>query len=595
VNPGVKSQPRIGVYICHCGVNIAATVDVAAVTAFAGTLPGVVVARDYTYICSDPGQVLIKQDIAEFGLNRVVVASCSPWMHEVTFRNVVQVAGLNPYLMEMANIREQCSWVHEAGEATTEKAKWLVASAVAKAALLEPLREREVEVTPAALVIGGGVAGMSAALDIADAGYKAILVERESHLGGQAAQLHRTFPTLELVDDLVAPFIAAVTDHPNIEVLTGAQVVGVEGYVGNFEVLVNSGPVNSYIRDSYIRFPGHKVPNLRIYEPTNLRTFEVGAIIVATGFDSFNATGKPELGYGRYPGVITAPEFEQLAAKGESLTIDGQKPRDVAFIQCVGSRDKQVGNPYCSRICCMITARQAHLVRERLPAANITVFYTDVRAFGKGFEEFYDRVREEGVIYRRGEPSEVGGGGNGRLVVRVEETLLGEEVEVEADLVVLATGLVPRPDAADLARLLKLARSPDGFLAEAHPKLRPVDTINEGVFIAGACQGPKDIPDSIAQAKAAAASAIVPLSQGRVKVEAATCVIDDELCVGCDLCAAICPYGALSLDETEGVMTANSVLCKGCGACAVICPSNAITLLHFTPKQVLAQVEALMW
>ncbi|MGA9349710.1 MAG: CoB--CoM heterodisulfide reductase iron-sulfur subunit A family protein [Anaerolineae bacterium] len=591
----MKSQPCIGVYICHCGVNIAATVDVAAVTAFAGTLPGVVVARDYTYMCSDPGQVLIKQDIAEFRLNRVVVASCSPWMHEVTFRNVVQDAGLNPYLMEMANIREQCSWVHEAGEATTEKAKWLVASAVAKAALLEPLGEREVEVTPAALVIGGGVAGMSAALDIADAGYKVILVEREPHLGGRAAQLHRTFPTLELVEDLVAPIIAAVTDHPNIEVLTGAQVVGVEGYIGNFTVTI--GKLGNWETGKLVTSsPACQSTNLPIYQLPIYQSADVGAIIVATGFDSFDATGKPELGYGRYPGVITAPEFEQLAAKGGSLIIDGREPRAVAFIQCVGSRDKQVGNPYCSRICCMITARQAHLVRERLPEANITVFYTDVRAFGKGFEEYYDRVREEGVIYRRGEPSEVIQSADGeRLVVKVEDTLLGEEVEVEADLVVLATGLVPRPDAADLARLLKLARSPDGFLAEAHPKLRPVDTINEGVFIAGACQGPKDIPDSITQAKAAAASAIVPLSQGRVKVESATCVIDDELCVGCDLCAAICPYGALSLDETEGVMTANSVLCKGCGACAVICPSNAITLLHFTPKQVLAQVEALMW
>lgn len=564
----VSRKPRIGVYVCHCGVNISATVDLAEVTAFAGKLPGVVVARDHTYMCSDPGQALIKQDIAQLGLNRVVVASCSPWMHEVTFRKVVQDAGLNPYLMEIANIREQCSWVHEPGETTTEKAKCLVESAVVKVALLEPLEQREVGVTPAALVIGGGVAGMSAALDIADAGYRVTLVEHAPQLGGRATELHRTFPTLEIVADLVAPIITAVTDHPNIKVLRNTEVVGVEGYVGNFKVEVMDDSSS---------------------------TLDVGAIIVATGFDSFDATGKPELGYGRYPGVITTPEFEQLAAKDKSPTVNGREMRDVVFIQCVGSRDKQVGNPYCSRICCMITARQAHLVRERLPGANITVFYSDVRAFGKGFEEYYDHVREEGVIYRRGEPSEVILGSDGeRLLVRVEDTLLGEQVGLEADLVVLASGFVPRSDTAEVARVLKLARSQDGFFAEAHSKLRPVDTINEGVFIAGACQGPKDIPDSIAQAKAAAASVMIPFAQGMIKVESATCAIDDELCVGCDLCAAICPYDALSLDETEGVVTANLVLCKGCGACAVVCPSNAISLLHFTPKQVLAQVAALM-
>ncbi|MFQ6001206.1 MAG: CoB--CoM heterodisulfide reductase iron-sulfur subunit A family protein, partial [Anaerolineae bacterium] len=506
--------PRIGVYVCHCGVNIAATVDVETVTRFAQGLPSVAIARDYTYMCSDPGQALIKEDIKEFGLTKVVVASCSPMMHELTFRGTIQEAGLNPYCLEMANIREQCSWVHEEKEGATRKAIQLVAAAVDRAFLLEPLEERRADVTPATLVIGGGIAGMQAALDIANAGFQVYLVEKEPHLGGHLALLDKTFPTLEPVAPPLAEEIKEVERHPNIGLLTSAEVIGIEGYIGNFKV--------------------------DVADRTTIRDLKVGTIVVATGYDLFDARLKPEYGYGVYEKVITGLEFERLvSSSGSRIWVKGKEPQDVVFIQCVGSRDKSVGQEYCSRICCMYTAKQALLVKEMLPQARVTVLYMDVRAYGKGFEEFYDQVRGEGVIYRRGNPSEIYRKGE-RLVIRAEDTLLGEPVQLEADLVVLATGITPRRDSLKIANLLKLPRSPDGFFMEAHPKLRPVDTVTEGIYLAGCCQGPKDIPDTVAQAKAAAASAMVPLCQGQVKVEAVTSIIDEELCSGCGICAEIC-------------------------------------------------------
>jgi len=566
-------KPRVGVYVCHCGINIAGTVDVEAVTGFARQLPNVVVARHYQYMCSDPGQALIRQDIEALGLDRVVVAACSPRMHEPTFRAVVQEAGLNPYLFEQANIREQCSWVHGEGADTTEKARRLVAAAVAKVSLHQPLEEREVGVTPAALVIGGGIAGLVAALDIAEAGYHVYLVEREERLGGHMACLNLTFPTLESAAELLAQIVSQVREHPNIEVLTASEVVEVEGYVGNFTVKVKAGQAG------------------------NLSELKVGAIIVATGYEPFDPRLKPELAYGIYDNVVTGLEFEQLSSPigptGGKIEVNGQQPKDVVFIKCVGSRDKNLGNEYCSRVCCMATAKQAFLVKQQIPEANVTIFYMDVRAFGKGFEEFYDRVRMEGVRYRRGNASEIYRKG-GKLVVRAEDTLLGETLEVEADLVVLAVGMVPRHDAQNVAGLLKLSRSPDGFFLEAHPKLRPIDTTTDGVFLAGTCQGPKDIADTVAQAKAAASSALIPLSWGRVRVESIVSVVNQEICSGCGLCEDVCAYGALSLHPWKGVMTVNEVLCKGCGACAAACPSKAITLSHFTPDQILAQIEAIV-
>ncbi|HUS69194.1 MAG TPA: CoB--CoM heterodisulfide reductase iron-sulfur subunit A family protein [Anaerolineae bacterium] len=567
--------PRVGVYICHCGINIAHTVDVEELARAAKELPDVAVARDYVYMCSDPGQQLIQNDIRELSLDRVVVASCSPRMHELTFRRTIQEARLNPYFLQIANIREQCSWVHPDRESATEKARGVVSAAVARACLLQPLEERDAGVTPAALVIGGGIAGLQAALDIADAGYQAYLVEKEANLGGHVAEFPRTFPTLEDVHALLSALIERVQAHPNIQVLTASRVTAVDGFIGNFQVQVDTDSADS--------------GSVRSTDLT------VGAIIVATGFDTFDATLKPEFGYAVYDKVITGPELEQRLsnsyASPEGNPLGDGDIEDVVFIQCVGSRDRSVGNPYCSRVCCMYTAKQAHLLREQLPDARITVFYMDVRAFGKGFEEFYDQVREKRVLYRRGNPAEIYKRGD-RLVVRAEDTLLGKPVEVQADLVVLATGLVPRSDAEDVSTLLKLSRSEDGFFMELHPKLRPVDTTTDGIFLAGCCQGPKDIADTIAQAKAAASSALIPLCLGNVRVESVTCAVDPLLCSGCGLCEEACVYGALNLDKRRGVMTANQVLCKGCGACAMACPSGAIVLRHFTPEQILAEVEA---
>jgi heterodisulfide reductase subunit A len=556
--------PRIGVYICHCGINIASTVDVAAVTRYAANLPGVVVARDYTYMCSEPGQGLIKKDIADLQLNHVVVASCSPRMHEPTFQATISDAGLNPYCFEMANIREQCSWVHSGGDLTTYKAMQLVASAVAKAGRLEELEIHQASVIPAALVIGGGIAGLQAALSIAEAGFQVTVIERNPQPGGHVAQIYKTFPTLEPAGALVESLMARATQHPRINIITDARVERVSGYVGNFIVEVRNG--------------------------AEVTEVPAGAIVVATGFQTFDPQRKPELGYGIYPEVITTLDFEQLAPG--QIQINGRVPRQVVFIQCVGSRDQTVGNPYCSRVCCMVTAKQARIVREKLPEAQVTVFYMDVRAFGKGFEEFYDQTREAGVIYRRGNPSEIIRRGD-QVVVRAEDTLLGEPVEVEADLVVLAVGMTPDKDAEATAGLLKLARSSDGFFMEAHPKLRPVDTATAGVFLAGCCQGPKDITDTVAQARAAASAAMIPLMRGQVQIEAATSFIDAELCAGCGQCATVCTFSALSLHPVRGVMTVNPVLCQGCGACATACPSGAINVHHFTFEQVMAQVDVL--
>ena len=582
----MKSQPRIGVYICHCGVNIAATVDVEQVAAFAGTLPGVVVARNYLYMCSDPGQALIQQDIVERELNRVVVASCSPRMHEPTFRAAAQQVGLNPYLVEMANIREQCSWVHGDRGRATAKAKELVASVVAKTARLEPLEEREIGVTPGTVVIGGGIAGMAAALDVADAGFPVYIVEKSDGLGGRLADLNRTFPTLEPVAELLEPVIGRVQNHSNITVYLDARVVGVEGYVGNFEVEVTGRRVDGEGVDGERGVPASTSASSTPF------TLNVGSIVVATGYDVFDPHRKPELGYGQYPNVITSLEMERRLLE-EDLTIDGRSPKSVAFIQCVGSRDLQLGNPYCSRVCCMYTAKQSRLVREILPGTDVTVFYMDVRTFGKGAEEFYDEARAKGVRYRRGNVSEIIRRGS-RVALLGEDTLLGQPFDFEADLVVLAVGMEARSDVGDVSTLLKLPRSSDGFFLELHPKLRPVDTAVDGVFLAGCCQGPKDITDTIAQAKAAASSALIPLIRGTVPVESATAVVDEEWCAGCGMCVEVCPYGAPALDPLWGFSRINAVLCKGCGSCASACPSKAIRLQHFTSEQILAQVDALV-
>ncbi|MDW7740348.1 MAG: CoB--CoM heterodisulfide reductase iron-sulfur subunit A family protein [Bacillota bacterium] len=666
MNNQMTEKPKVGVYVCHCGINIAATVDVETVADYAKKLPNVAVARTYSYMCSDPGQTLIKKDIEEMGLNRVVVASCSPRMHEPTFRKAIQEAGVNPYFLEMANIREQCSWVHENIDEATAKAKKLVAASVAKVRVLEPLEAKEVDAEPSALVIGAGIAGIQAALDIADAGFKVYLVEKSPSVGGRMAQLDKTFPTLDCSACILTPKMVDCANHPNIELMSYSEVEEINGFIGNFDVKVRQKAryvdfdrctgcgdcaANCRVKDRfpsefdqgmgkrsavYLPFP-QAVPAKYTIDPEQCLfltkgkcgknpkcaevcqagaidfeqtdefvEFKVGAIIVATGFDPFDASRKPEYGYSDYPNVITGMEMERLVSAsgptgGKIKVFNGEEeiePKEVAFIKCVGSRDASVGNEYCSRVCCMYVAKQAHLLRDKLPDANIRVYYMDVRAFGKGYEEFYDRVRRENVRYIRGNPSEIFKRGN-KLVVKVEDTLTSTPLEDEVDLVVLGVGLEPRADMRQVMDLLRLSQSPDRFFLEAHPKLRPVDTATDGVFLAGCCQGPKDIPDTVAQAKGAASSAMIPLARGKVSIGAQVAIVNEATCRGCAFCVNICPYTAIELvtinrfgNEVE-VARVNEALCKGCGSCSAACLSDSIQPKSFRDRQILPQIAAL--
>jgi heterodisulfide reductase subunit A len=642
---------KIGVYICHCGINIAATVDVEKVTVFARTLPYVTIVRNYQYMCSDPGQDLIKNDIKNLGLDRIVVAACSPRMHEITYRNAIRSVEMNPYFFEMANIREQCSWVHPDKDEGTGKAMDLIASAVAKVSLHEPLEENETAVTPRVLVIGGGIAGIQASLDIARSGFEVYLVEKSPALGGHLVQLDHTFPNLEETSSILSPKLEEVQKHPLIHPLTQSEVEELEGFVGNFKVTVRHNP--RYVdpekctcckkceeacpvrvpsefnmglaRRTAIYLPSPSaVPYSYVIDPKSCLFFqkgeckkckeicpegavqfeevgmefqmEVGSIVLATGYDLFDPRLKPEFGYGQYKNVLTALEFERLLSPSGptqgKIEINGKEPKSILFIQCVGSRDKMMGNEYCSRVCCMFTAKQAFLVKDRIPDARVMVCYIDIRAFGKGHEEFYEQVQKKGVLYRKGIPSEIYQM-SGKLRVKAEDELLGEPYEEEADLVVLATGLTQRRDADQIRGILKLAEGPDHFFLEVHPKLRPLDTAIDGILLAGTCQGPKDISDTLAQAHGAASRATIPLFAGKVRIEPITAIVDQLMCAGCGLCEQICEYRALKMDPYRKVMTVNEVLCKGCGACNATCPSGAISLRHFKTEQIMAQIREL--
>ena len=652
-----KDERRIGVYICHCGSNIAGTVDVAEVTKFAAGLDSVVVARDYKFVCSDPGQELIKQDIKEHGLNRVVVASCSPRMHEVTFRRVCQEAGLNPYLYEMANIREHCSWITEDHGEATEKAKALVSAAVMKVYYHEPLETKEVPVKPNVLIVGGGIAGSQAALEIADSEHQVYLVEREPSIGGHMAQLDKTFPTLDCSSCILTPKMSSVGSHPYIKLLTYSEVEEVSGYVGNFKVKIRKKAryVDEdkctacgvcmekcpYKADSefeaglakrkaiYIPFP-QAVPNvpvidreLCVYFKTGkcracekfceagavnfeqedqIVEVEVGAIILSTGYNAFDPSPITQYGYKRFDNVLTGLEFERLCSavgptSGKIVLKDGTEPESVAIIHCVGSRDENY-HKYCSRVCCMYGLKFSHLIKEKTDA-EVYQMYIDMRCFGKGYEEFYQRLSEEGVNFVRGKVAEVtdrpiNEEEQGKLIVVAEDTLLGKIIRVPVDMVILCTALEPQPDAEAVARLFSVTRSADGFFLERHPKLDPVATTTDGVFVVGCCQGPKDIPDTVAQASAAAARALAMISKGKVESEAATSVIDEELCAGCKTCIMLCPYSAISFDEEEKVSRINEALCKGCGVCAAACPGGAITSRHFTTEEITAEIEGVL-
>jgi heterodisulfide reductase subunit A len=660
-------EPRIGVYICHCGSNIAGTVDAGEVARFAGGLEGVVVSRDYKFMCSDPGQEMIKKDIRELSLNRVVVASCSPTMHEPTFRRAIQEAGLNPYFFEMANIREHVSWVTEDKAKATAKAKALVAAAVRRVYYHQPLEARQVAINPNTLVVGGGIAGIQAALKIADSGHKVYLVEKNPSIGGHMAQLDKTFPTLDCSACILTPKMTLVGSHPDIELLTYSEVEEVGGYVGNFKVKIRQKaryidlgkctgcgrcveicPVK--VSDEFEQglsqrtaiykpfaqavpnkvlidrenclhlkglaqgkdlcrlcqkgiekkgIPGCETGAINFDQKDEVIEVEVGAIIVATGFALFDPAVIHQYGYGRLDNVLTSLEFERMVNSagptgGHIRLKDGAEPESVALIHCVGSRDEQY-HEYCSRVCCMYSMKLAHLIKEHTQAA-VYEFYIDIRSFGKGYEEFYNRVLDEGTVFIRGKPAEVTDIAEtpeeeGKLVVQFEDTLVGRQRRLPVDMVVLSCGLEPQKDAEAIRRLFNISCSADGFFLEKHPKLDPVATMTDGIFIAGCCQGPKDIPDTVAQASAAAAEALSMISRGQVEIEAATAVINEKLCTGCQLCKAICPYSAITFDEEKKVCRVNEALCKGCGACVGGCPSDAITLSHYNDEQILAQME----
>ena len=650
-------EPRIGVYICHCGSNIADTVDVAAVAEFAQGLDSVVIARDYKFMCSQPGQELIKNDIKELGLNRVVVASCSPTMHEPTFRRACQEAGVNPYLFEMANIREHCSWVTEDKRLATEKAKALVSAAVRRVYYHQPLEMREVPINPNTLIVGGGIAGIQAALKIADSRHMVYLVERSPSIGGHMAQLDKTFPTLDCSACILTPKMTQVGSHPYIELLTYSEVEEVSGYIGNFKVKVRKKP--KYVDEDkctgcglcqtkcpfkvdsefeagigkrkaiYTPFP-QAVPNVPVIDTEHCVYFlkgtcraceklceakainfeqkeeivelEVGSIILTTGFSVFDPTPIYQYGYKRLDNVITSLEFERMVNSsgptgGNIVLKDGSPPQSIAIIHCVGSRDEKY-HEYCSRVCCMYSMKFAHLIKEHTEA-KVYEFYIDIRSFGKGFEEFYNRVLNEGTIFIRGRPAEITNIAEkpeeeGKLIVQFEDTLIGLQRRLPVDMVILSVALEAQPDAEAVARLFNISRSADGFFLEKHPKLDPVATTTDGVFVAGCAQGPKDIPDTVAQASAAAAEVLAMISRGKVEIEAATAVIDERICSGCQACKLVCPYTAISFDEREEVCRVNEALCKGCGSCVGGCPSDAISLNHFTNEQILAEMEGML-
>ncbi len=835
----MSDEPRIGVYVCHCGVNISQTVDVVSCREFAAQCPNVTVARDYRFMCSNTGQDLIRGDIEELGLNRVVVAACSPLMHELTFRDACEEAGLNKYLFQMCNIREQCAWVHDDRTLAREKARALINGAIRRVACHEPLTPVVARINPATLVIGAGIAGIQASLEVAEAGHSVYLVEREPSIGGKMALFDKTFPTLDCAACILTPKMVSISHRRNIRLLTWHEIEDVSGYIGNYKVRLrrkprfvdtakctgcgqcvshcpatrrpshrqiliggevlavtrpqridaggngNGHPVQrrttrqdvpferpdemtqvrpgertadiqsrvEFAADVQKREPAEKsgpsplqrylkvvkafrklsadkkakartgecsgcglcveicgglvgakairmaevgrddrgrairrpvpesvdsciacgacaqvcptgyitvwdsaqeeggvpeysssnrtaiflpfpqaVPKVPLIDPTaciHMQTgecgvcesvcepeainfndreeteeFEVGQILVSTGYQLFDAGAMAQYGYGRMDNVISALDFEQMLCStgptgGKVVMKNGKEPRAIGIVHCVGSRDEN-HHRYCSRVCCMYALKFAHLVRDRT-SAQVYQFYIDMRAFGKGYEEFYSRVLDEGANIIRGKVGEVvparfrrTDGDDGCLVVRCEDTLVGKFREIPVDMLILCNALEPQEDCGKLANTLGLSRSPDGFFLERHPKLDPVGTNSDGIYLAGACQGPKDIPDSVAQAQAAAARILATISKGEVLIDPIRAKVNEESCSGCRMCNTLCPYQAITFDEESGVSRVNETLCKGCGTCVAACPAGAITGWGFTDEQILAELEAVL-
>jgi heterodisulfide reductase subunit A len=665
---------RIGVFTCWCGENIARNVDVERVAAEVAKLPGVHCSVHTKYMCSDPGQALLREKIASEKLDAVIVASCSPHMHLRTFRKTAEAAGVNPYKVEMANIREQCSWVHHDRAAATAKAIDLIRIAAAKVNWNEPLEPIRVPVTKRVLVVGGGVAGIQAALDVAEAGYEVVLVEREPSIGGKMAGLSETFPTLDCSQCILTPRMVEVGQHPRIRLYTYSEVEEVNGFVGNFSVTVrrkaryvdiskctgcgdcwNNCPMKKNPSEFdyglgnrsaiYIPFP-QAVPARPVIDRNNctrlkkgkgcglcekkcqtgainfndedkLVTEQVGAIVIATGYklysigrqqDNGRMSGYGEYGYGEYKDVIDALQFERLiSASGPTSgrllrPSDGREPKNVVFLSCVGSRDDAKGLPYCSKICCMYTAKHAMLYKHKVPDGQAHVFYMDIRAGGKNYEEFVRRaIEQDGARYYRGRVSKITEE-NGRLIVRGADTLAGVPVSIEADLVVLAAAILPAQGAKELARKMNVGYDEYGFLLESHPKLRPVETAAAGVFICGACQGPKDIPESVAQASAAASKVLVMFGHKEMTRSPEIARVDEKVCAACFTCVRTCPYHAIDKAEVRSrngallkrTARVNPGLCMGCGTCVAVCPSKSVDLSGFSEQQVYAEVEALV-
>jgi heterodisulfide reductase subunit A len=659
---------RIGVFACHCGTNIAGSIDIEAVQNYAKTLPNVAYVDNYQYMCSTPGQKKIEDAIKEHNLTGIVVAACSPRLHEPTFRTATKEGGLNPFRFEMANIREQNSWVHmHDREGATSKAKDAVRIAVAKAALLQDLIPKKVPVEKAAMVVGAGVAGMQAALDLANAGIKTYLIEKSPTIGGRMSQLDKTFPTLDCSQCILTPKMVDVGRNPNIQLMTCAEVDQVEGYIGNFDITVRRKargvmtPVEAEAKgivgggcngcgDCEAVCPVIK-PNpfemnmkprkaIYIYHPQvvpliytidwdscikcglcvtacgekkaidlemqdELVKLKVGTAILATGYELFPIEKKDEWGYKKYENVVTSLEFERLiCASGPTgghlvRPSDGVTPKKVAFLLCAGSRDNTgIGKAYCSRFCCMYSIKHAHQIIEKIPGVQPYLFYMDIRSFGKMYEEFYYRIQDEGAKFIRGRVSNIlEDPVSKNLLVMADDTLLDRPMKLEVDMVVLAAAVQPTGGVDTVRKMFGVSCSQDGWMLEAHPKLNPCGTTTAGVYLAGVCQGPKDIPDTVAQAEGAASAASIPIHMGEVELEPYFAQCIEEKCAGCGMCVNLCPYSALSLVEKEGggkVMKVTEAKCKGCGTCGGFCPGGAIWMQHFATPQIVAQIDAFL-